>query len=77
MLAIYVLLGCYWLEGISLFFFHHTLVALEDFADEDDQSEDRNVLGDEDEMADFIVDEDVDGAGALVRSDMFLLNFIF
>lgn len=61
-------------KGLVIFF-HYTLVALEDFAEEDDQSEDKNVIGDEDEMADFIVDEDVDDASALVRSDMFLLNF--
>lgn len=45
-------------------------VPLEDIAEEEEQpeeEEDADMIGDEDEMADFIVDEDVDETGAVVR----------
>lgn len=55
------------------------MVPLEDIAEEEEQQEeeeeDADIMGEEDEMADFIVDEeDVDETGAVVRSDM--LSFV-
>lgn len=54
------------------------MVPLEDIAEEEEQpeeeEEDADIIGDEDEMADFIVDEeDVDETGAVLRCDTFLL----
>lgn len=65
MLPVYALLDC-WLEGTSYLCFHCTVVMLsDDIAEEEAHSEDRSAIGDEDEMADFIVDEDVDEVGDL------------
>lgn len=52
---------------------------LEDIAEEEQQEEeeDGDLIGDEDEMADFIVDEeDVDENGTIVRYLNHLLNWI-
>lgn len=57
----------------------HTVAPLEDIAEEEEQEEEQeDIIGEEDEMADFIVDEeDVDETGAVVRSEIFhMLDFL-
>ena len=63
------------LQKLLILLFDHPVVPLEDIAEEEEQQEeeeeDADIMGEEDEMADFIVDEeDVDETGAVVRSDM-------
>lgn len=48
----------------------------ENFAEKEERSEDGNIFSEDDEMADFIVDEDVDKTGVNVRSVLFPLSGI-
>lgn len=72
-----------WCLGIFLYLYHHNIIALnfystcscisaaplEDIAEEEHQEEEEDIdIGEDDEMADFIVDEeDVDEDGVPVR----------
>lgn len=65
------------LQKLLILLVHHSVAPLEDIAEEEEQPEEEeegDIIGEEDEMADFIVDEeDVDETGAVVRSDMLSL----